>query len=66
MTTYTAVTYAGRTIRYADHAALARAIRRRRQDVIVDSWQDTDPPPASRNDAQAWDDYRLRHGHPSR
>lgn len=30
--------------------------------VIVDHWPADDPPPRSRNDAQAWDDWRLRRG----
>jgi len=63
---YIAKTLAGKTLAYNSRQALDRA-RVRRQDVIVDSWREDDPPPFGRpNDAQAWDAYRTRHGYSGR
>lgn len=39
-------------------SARRRAVGER---VIVSSWPESDPPPGV-NDAQAWDDWRLRRG----
>lgn len=59
-TSYVALTLAGQTRHYSDIDGLNRAIRRR-QDVIVSSHPEHDPPPTAR-DAQAWDDWRRRMG----
>ena len=60
--THIAKTLAGRTLTYHNYAALTRA-RKRRRDVIVDSWPENDPPPFGASSADEWDHYRTRHGY---